>query len=226
MTGGWFITGTDTGVGKTWVTAAMLAAASTERRAIGMKPVATGCRVTAAGLRNDDAEILQRTSNIDADYADVNPYAFAPAISPHLAAQAAGVTIRPETILEHYRRLAARADVVLVEGAGGWYAPISAAQTMADVARVLGLPVVLVVGMRLGCLNHALLSAAAIAQCGLTLAGWVANVIDPAMAQLDDNIAALDARLRAPRLATLPFAPTGAPPTAPDAFTAWLKNSD
>lgn len=197
MTGGWFVAGTDTGVGKTQVTAAMLAtAARAGRRAIGMKPVAAGCRATAAGLRNDDAEILLRASNVNADYADVNPYAFAPAISPHLAARAAGVTIRPETILDHYHRLAARADVVLVEGAGGWCAPIGDTQTMADVARALGLPVVLVVGMRLGCLNHALLSVAAIAQCGLTLAGWMANVIDPAMAQLDDNIAALDARLQ------------------------------
>jgi dethiobiotin synthetase len=227
MSSGWFITGTDTGVGKTRAAQTLLqAAASAGRRAVGMKPVATGCRATPAGLRNDDAEALIRNATTRAPYDDVNPYAFAPAIAPHLAAAEAGATIELETILACHRRLAALADVVVVEGAGGWLAPIGASQTMADVAGALGLPVILVVGMRLGCLNHALLTEAAIAQCGVALAGWIANCIDPATARLDANIATLESRLRAPRLATLPFAPDAVRLGAVDTLAAWLRKSD
>jgi dethiobiotin synthetase len=227
MNSGWFITGTDTGVGKTRAAQALLeSAARVGRRAVGMKPVAAGCRATPVGLRSDDAEALIRGASVSVSYDDVNPYAFAPAISPHLAAAEAGVAIRLKTILACYRRLAALADVVVVEGAGGWLAPIGATHTMADVARTLDLPVILVVGMRLGCLNHALLTAAAIAQSGAALAGWIANCIDPASERLDDNIAALESRLRAPRLVTLPFAPRDAAPAPLDALCVWLGKSD
>jgi dethiobiotin synthetase len=206
---GWFITGTDTGVGKTRVTAALLAALRARGLdAVGMKPVACGCRATPEGPRSDDAEALQAASRPRPDYADVNPYAFVPAIAPHIAAAAAGVEISLAVVNERRRRLARLAPRLVVEGVGGWLVPLGERLTIADLARDLGLPVVLVVGMRLGCLNHALLTAAEVRAAGLPLAGWVANRIDPEMAAFEDNLAALDARLGAPRLGTLPHAPS------------------
>jgi dethiobiotin synthetase len=203
---GWFITGTDTGVGKTRIARMLLEAlARANRRAVGMKPVASGCRETAAGLRSEDAEQLLAASGAPADYADVNPYAFAPACAPHLAARESGVEIRPEKILECFRRLARQAPWVVVEGVGGWMVPLGERLTLADVARALRLPVILVVGMRLGCLNHALLTAAAIRREGVPLAGWIANRIDPDMTRLDENMAALAERIDAPMLAAFPF---------------------
>ena len=167
---GFFITGTDTGVGKTRVAVA-LARALVARglRTAVMKPVAAGVIDTPAGPRNDDAVELLGASNVAAAYEDVNPWLLATPASPHLAARAAGVSIRHETILASYWRLAAISDVLIVEGAGGWLAPISATETMADVAEKLALPVILVVGMRLGCLNHALLTREAIRARGLTI---------------------------------------------------------
>jgi dethiobiotin synthetase len=219
MSSGWFITGTDTGVGKTRVAAMLLEALARARQpAVGMKPVASGCRETGVGLRSEDAERLLAASGVAADYADVNPYAFAPACAPHLAAREAGVEIRPEKILECFRRLARRAPWVVVEGVGGWMVPLGERLTLADVARVLRLPVVLVVGMRLGCLNHALLTAAAIRRDGVPLAGWIANQIDPAMTRLDENINALRERIGAPLLAAFPFRQH--PDDGPPAFLA------
>jgi dethiobiotin synthetase len=204
---GFFIAGTDTGVGKTLATQAILVAlAARGVRAAGMKPVASGCRHTAAGLRSDDAEALIAAANVAAPYADVNPYAFAPAVSPQLAARADGAEIQLESIAQAYARLATRVDWIVVEGAGGWFTPITAQHTMADVAVALGLPVVLVVGMRLGCLNHALLTRHAIAHSGLALAGWIANRLDPDMEQFDENLATLAQRLGAAPLAVFPRA--------------------
>lgn len=197
---GIFVTGTDTGVGKTVVAAMLLRGLAAEGvRAVGMKPIASG--IAPGSAMNGDVEALIAAGNVAAPHADINPYAFAPAIAPHLAAIGAGVAIDVEVIAEAYARLAGRADVVVVEGAGGALAPIADDADMLDIPRRLGLPVLLVVGMRLGCLNHALLSTAAIAARGLRLAGWVANRIDPAMAVADENVASLDARIAAPRIA-------------------------
>ena len=170
MNRGFFITGTDTGVGKTFVARLlMLRLARAGYRVAGMKPIASGCRATPQGLRNEDAEILKSAANVALDYADVNPYAFGEAVAPHLAAGEG--EIRIEVIQRCLARLYARSQWVVVEGAGGWRVPIGPTQTMADLARALGLPVILIVGMRLGSLNHALLSVEAIARDEVPLAG-------------------------------------------------------
>ena len=206
MPDGYFIAGTDTGVGKTLAAQALLAAlVGRGRRVAGMKPVASGCRLTAAGLRSEDAEALIAAASVTAAYTDVNPYALAAEVAPQLAARADGIEIRLDLIEQAYARLAGLADWIVVEGAGGWFTPITDQQTMADVARVLGLPIVLVVGMRLGCLNHALLTRDGIARCELPLAGWIANCIEPAMERLDENLIALEQRLGAAPLAVFPY---------------------
>lgn len=177
---GWFVTGTDTGVGKTLVSQALLTALVRRGcRAAGMKPVASGCVVTPAGLRCADAEALIAAGNVAVEYVDVNPYAFQPSTAPHLAAADTQTAIELEVIRNHYRNLAARADDVIVEGVGGWLVPIGTHATMADVVRRLELPVILVVGVRLGAINHALLTRAAIEASGCRLAGWVANMVVP-----------------------------------------------
>jgi dethiobiotin synthetase len=209
---GYFVAGTDTGVGKTLATCALLERARTDGlRAVGMKPVAAGCVDTSDGPRNDDALALIAHAGVAADYATVNPIALPDPLSPHLAAARAGATIEFAVVQTAYAALAARADLVLVEGAGGWLAPLSDTTTMADLARELALPVILVVGLRLGCLNHAQLTARAIAADGCVLAGWIGSVIDPGMAALDENIETLRRRLPAPCLGVLPWAP-GEPP--------------
>ena len=206
MTGGWFIAGTDTGVGKTYVATSLLQTlANRGERAIGMKPVASGCKATDAGMRSEDAQQLLAASGITADYADVNPYAFAPACAPHVAAAECGVEIQLQKILESYRRLQEKSSWVVVEGVGGWMVPLGERLMMTDVARALRLPIVLVVGLRLGCLNHALLTVAAMRQAQIPLAGWVANLIDPAMLRVAENIAALESRIEAPLLHTFAY---------------------
>ncbi len=206
MTRGWFITGTDTGVGKTSVAVALLAQLARQGyRVAGMKPVASGGEHTEAGLRHGDALALLHASSVQAEYSDVNPYAFAPAVAPHLAAAAAGVEIDLEKIYACFTRLSAAVDVVIVEGVGGWCVPLKRHMTTVHLAVKLNLPVILVVGLRLGCLNHALLTAEAIARNGLELAGWVANRIDPAMELAQENIIALQGRIQAPLLGVVPF---------------------
>ncbi|MHB8448345.1 MAG: dethiobiotin synthase [Rudaea sp.] len=202
-----FIAGTDTGIGKSVVSAALLAALNAGgRRAVGMKPVASGCRPTPHGLRNDDAELLIAHSTGAPDYALVNPYALPEAIAPHLAAAHSGVEIRLEPILAAFAALSTTSDFVVVEGVGGWMVPLSAVLMQADLVRVLKLPVLLVVGLRLGCLNHAQLSAQAIAADGCEFAGWIGNRIDPHMDCAEENLATLRDRLPAPCLGILPFA--------------------
>lgn len=203
---GLFITGTDTGVGKTIATVALLrSAARLGLRAVGMKPVASGCSRAADGrLVNDDVE-AHRGASVAAPADWANPYLFEPPLSPHLAARQAGVTVEPERLLAAYRHLGALADLVLVEGAGGWQAPLNEDSTMADLAALLDLPVVLVVGLRLGCLNHATLTARAILAEGRQLAGWIGNRIDPDMAAAAENIDYLTRRLPAPCLGVLPY---------------------
>ena len=203
---GFFITGTDTGVGKTLIACALLhALARAGLRVVGMKPVAAGAVRSAEGLINDDVAQLRAASSIKAELALVNPYCFEPAIAPHIAAMRAGVTIDLARIAQAHAQLAAMADTVVVEGAGGFCVPLNGSEDAADLARYLGLPVILVVGVRLGCMNHALLTAQAIRARGLKLAGWVANRIDPAMPVADENVTALAERLAAPLLGEIEF---------------------
>lgn len=214
---GVFVTGTDTGVGKTFVAVALLQAlGNAGLRAVGMKPVAAGidpgCRVNA------DVAALARAGNVDAPLADRNPYAFGAPVAPHLAAHAEGRAIDIGVIARAYGRLAALSDAVVVEGAGGALVPLDERRDMLDIACVLGLPVLLVVGMRLGCLNHALLSALAIRARGLVLAGWVANRLSPDLPLADANADALAQRLGLAPLATFGV---GMPSRfAPDALAA------
>ena len=206
MSGGYFITGTDTEVGKTCVSVALLHRLQQQGlRVAGMKPVAAGCEETAEGLRNEDALALQAASSIALAYETVNPYAFAPPIAPHLAAEDAGLTIEIERILTAYHDIASQVDQVIVEGAGGWRVPLNNDQDMSDLAIALGLPVVLVVDIRLGCINHALLSAQAIAARGLPLAGWVANHAHGDYERGADNIASIGARIGTPLLGVIPY---------------------
>jgi dethiobiotin synthetase len=194
-----FVTGTDTGVGKTLVaTAVVRGLAQAGLRVAGMKPVASGCEETAEGPRNADALSLQRAANVRSRYADVNPYAFLPAIAPHIAAAEAGIEMSLDRLEHAYERLALAADVVVIEGAGGWLTPLDARLTLADFAARLGADVLLVVGLRLGCINHAVLTARAVLAAGLRLCGWVGNAIDPAFERRDANVATLAASLEAP----------------------------
>ncbi|MBB6365175.1 dethiobiotin synthetase [Xanthomonas sacchari] len=203
-----YVTGTDTGIGKTIASTALLHALRARgQRAVGMKPVASGCTREAEGWRNEDALALQEASAPRPRYDDLNPYALPLPLAPELAAADAGVQLELAPIAAAFERLRAQADVVVVEGVGGWAAPLSASLDQADLARALRLPVVLVVGLRLGCLNHARLSAAAIAADGLQCIGWIGNEIDPAMERIDDNMAMLRTRLPMPCWGRLPYRP-------------------
>jgi dethiobiotin synthetase len=233
---GLFVTGTDTGVGKTRVAVALVHALRAQGlRVAVMKPVAAGstpqggsdplraeARVEsyAPGELNEDVLALMQASNVSAAVRDINPYAFEPAIAPHLAAAQAGIRIDLSVITAAFERLAAAADVVVVEGAGGWRVPLNEREDMADLAQALGLPVVMVVGLRLGCLNHALLTADSIVHSPLKWAGWIGNQIDPTMAELAANLATLRARLPGPCLGVQAFSP--APNDSIDAST-WLS---
>lgn len=207
MAQAFFITGTDTDAGKTSVAAGLLCAAKQQGcSTLAMKPVASGCDMSTEGLRNSDALALIAQSTVPLPYAQINPYAFAPAIAPHIAAQEAGVEL---SVADLYRAaqiiLQEQADFTLIEGAGGWRVPISATEFLSDFAIALQLPVILVVGVKLGCINHALLSAQAILSDGLKLAGWVANVVDPNCARLAENLAILQQLMPAPCLAEVPY---------------------
>jgi dethiobiotin synthetase len=204
--GGFFVTGTDTGIGKTVASCTLLHALRAQGlRAVGMKPLASGCEATPEGLRNEDALALQAASDPRPLYEDVNPYALPNPLAPELAAGDAGIEVALAPMLAAHARLAAQADVVVVEGVGGWAAPLSTDLHQADLVRALELPVVLVVGLRLGCLNHAYLSVRAIQADGCRLAGWIGTGIDPGMDRIDDNRALLSARVPAPCLGWLPW---------------------
>jgi dethiobiotin synthetase len=204
----YFVTGTDTGVGKTLVSAALLyALARRHARVVGMKPVAAGLVEHAGQLVSEDVLALRAASTWPVPPELDNPVALPEPLSPHLAARRAGVALSVADLLAPAHALAAQCDALVVEGAGGWRVPLNDDGLMlSDFARALGAPVVLVVGLRLGCLNHALLTAEAIRADGLTLAGWVANRIDPGMACADDNLATLRALLKAPLLGVVPWA--------------------
>ena len=203
-----FVAGTDTGVGKTLISCALLhAAAARGVSTLGLKPVAAGCDDTPQGLRNDDALALMAASTVKLDYMQVNPVALREPIAPHIAAQHEQRTLQASRLAGLCRGALSKADLVLVEGAGGWRVPLSGRETLATLAQELRLPVILVVGIRLGCLNHALLTAEAIRHDGLPLAGWVANVVDPGTACIDANIDTLQRWLGAPMLARVPYTP-------------------
>ena len=205
MSPAYFLTGTDTEIGKTFTTCALLHQARLRGlRACGLKPIAAG--VDAQG-RNDDVENIVAASNAGLDRKIINPYCFAPAIAPHIAAREAGCEIDFETIQRACTAARQQADWLLVEGVGGFCVPLGTEKNSADLAVHLALPVIMVVGMRLGCINHALLTAEAIAFRGLKLAGWVANRIDPGMSRFEENLATLHALIDAPLLGTLPHNP-------------------
>ncbi len=207
---GVFVTGTDTGVGKTLVSCALLAGfRRAGLRTAAMKPVASGSEPTRLGLRNRDALQLAVHSDCDLPYEVVNPYTFRPAIAPHIAAAREGVVIDPRRIERLYRRISSGSDICVVEGAGGWLVPLNETETMADLAVRLGLPVVLVVGMRLGCLNHALLTVQSIAAHGVPLAGWIANMAQPRMECAEENLETLCRMLPGRFLGSVPHLPGG-----------------
>jgi len=202
---GYFVTGTDTGVGKTVVTLGLMQRLQSQGHAVAaMKPLASGCDRLAAGIRNDDALLLQEQASVVLAYEQVNPYAFEPAIAPHIAAEQAGIIIDIDKIHNKYNRIKESVDCMLVEGAGGWLVPLNQEQTLADLARLLELDIIMVVAIRLGCLNHALLTAAAIRAAGCTLSGWVANLLPPLHGSAEENISALESRISAPLLGVLP----------------------
>lgn len=210
---GFFIAGTDTDVGKTRIAAGLLhVLAARGHTTAAMKPVSAGCHDIAHGLRqdnmrnlrNDDALILQHHATLALPYEQVNPYAYAAAIAPHIAAAQSGHAIDVAHIKKLFDDMAQRVDSVVVEGAGGWLVPINDHETMANIAQALVLPVILVVGMRLGCLSHALLSVESIAHHGLPLAGWVANTLNPEFTPFQHNIDALRTRINAPLLGVVP----------------------
>jgi dethiobiotin synthetase len=202
---GLFVTGTDTDCGKTVVARGVVATLRARGLRVGvMKPVAAGAVSTPEGLRNQDALDLIAESGFDLPYATVNPCVYVPAIAPHIAAAQAGAPIRFAPLLDAFARIRAASDAVVVEGAGGWRVPLGPDGDLADLAAALGLPVLLVVGLRLGCLNHALLTAESVERRGCRLAGWVGNRVDPRMAVPDDNVATLRERLPAPCLGIVP----------------------
>lgn len=210
MNHAYFVAGTDTEVGKTTISAGLLQAARREGLStLGAKPVASGCEQSSAGLRNSDALALMAESTLVLPYEAINPIAFEPAIAPHIAAHEAQVPLTVQALLAPMQHiLAQQAEFTLIEGAGGWRVPLSGQGNLSDLAIALGLPVILVVGVRLGCINHAVLTAEAIARDGLTLAGWVANIIDPHTSRLEANLATLTERLAAPCLGQVPYLPT------------------
>lgn len=174
-----FVTGTDTEVGKTRVSVALIELLQQQGLTVaGMKPIASGCDITSEGLRNDDAVKLSQQSSVDLPYDLINPYAFEPAIAPHIAADQAGIKIDLNIIRQNYKQIQQQVDAVVVEGAGGWLVPLNNTQTIADLAVCLDLPIIMVVGIRLGCINHALLTVKAIESTGLKLQGWIANHIE------------------------------------------------
>ena len=206
MKQGFFVTGTDTGVGKTLISAALIhSLRNVNVRVSGMKPIASGCIETGHGLKNEDADLLLQASNVDADYDLICPYRFLPPIAPHIAAQAQGTVILIEHIIECYHRLQSSSDKIVVEGVGGWQVPLDEHKSMSDLAIELDLPVIIVVGGRLGCINHALLTADSVLASGLSLAGWVFNQIDPDMQKIAAVKQTLQRRMPGRLIADIPW---------------------
>ena len=209
---GYMLTGTDTEVGKTLVaTGFLVAGAARGLRSIGIKPVAAGCVpvTTSSGttLVHDDALALQQAASVQLDYASINPVALELQIAPHIAAAKSGACIRADDLVQHCQTvcLDSSAQFVIVEGVGGWLVPLNKTETMADFCTRLGFPVILVIGMKLGCLNHALLTERAVRAAGLPIAGWVANCAEPEMTAFEDNLQSLQELLSAPLLGVVPY---------------------
>jgi len=201
-----FVTGTDTGVGKTTVTVRLMQQLIAQgKTVIGMKPVASGCEWLEGRWQNEDVRLLTAASNVTAPPEWINPYCFNPAIAPHIAAAQAGVEIQFEVIQTAYTQLTAMADVVIVEGAGGLLVPLNQTHSIADLIQALQLPALMVVGMRLGCINHALLTAEVLKSRQIDCCGWVANRIDPHMSMPEENLQTLIDSLQQPPLLQVPF---------------------
>lgn len=208
-----FVTGTDTDSGKTLVTSGLLMAFNRESArlgsqwlTLGVKPIASGCEMTSSGLRNSDALQLMACSTLKLSYEQVNPFSFLPAIAPHIAAKNAGINLSPEAVAARLDLPAfAAADLCLLEGAGGWRLPLGEGSYLSELVQQLQLPVILIVGMKLGCLNHALLTQEAILADGLEIAGWVANSVDPNMSMFEENLTSLKEMMTAPFLGCVPF---------------------
>jgi dethiobiotin synthetase len=199
-----FVTGTDTGVGKTWATVALMHYfKAQELSVVGMKPVAAGCEMIDGRLKNEDALLLQQHASIALEYEEINPYAFEMPVSPHLADN--GDVVKLDKIVQSFERLKNKADVVIVEGAGGWLAPLNHQSDIADLAETLQAPVIMVVAIRLGCINHARLTFQAIQASNIECAGWLAMCVDPAMQKQAENIETLKNKISAPFLGELPF---------------------
>ena len=217
---GLFITGTDTGVGKTVVASGLVRLlAQSGRRVAGLKPIASGAVRTADGLRNEDALALAAESAVELPYQQVNPWCFEPAIAPHLAAREAGVVVTPADLVEWYGQVSRGLELAIVEGAGGWRVPLHPEGFLSDLPEMTGMDVLLVVGLRLGCLNHARLTFESIVSAGrCQYVGWIGNRIDPAFERLDENLDTLARLLGAPPLAVVPLLET------PDAAhcASWL----
>lgn len=201
-----FVTGTDTGVGKTTVTVRLMQQLIAQgKTVVGMKPVASGCEWLEGRWQNEDVRLLTAASNVKAPPELINPYRFTPAIAPHIAAAQAGVEIQLEVIQTAYTQLTAMADVVIVEGAGGLLVPLNQTHSIADLIQALQLPALIVVGMRLGCINHALLTAQVLKSRQIDCCGWVANRIDPHMSMPEENLQTLIDSLQQPPLLQVPF---------------------
>lgn len=204
MANGFFITGTDTNVGKTWATVALMRALQCQgQKVVGMKPVAAGCEWEQGGWKNQDAMWLQQYASVALDYALINPYAFELPVSPHIAC--GEVDVNPAVILQQFRKLQTLSDLVLVEGAGGWHSPLGRTLDNADLAMALQLPVILVVGIRLGCINHAHLSYQAIKLTGLGCAGWIAVQLGADIPGFSENLNYIKDNTQAPLLGVLPY---------------------
>jgi dethiobiotin synthetase len=209
---GIFVTGTDTDCGKTQVALGLMAALQDRGLSVlGMKPIASGCHTGPDGCRSADAEALLAQGSAAVPYPLANPYALAPPIAPHIAAGQAGLTIELAPIVAAYRALAEQADWVIVEGVGGWRVPLGPTLSVSDLPLALGIPVVMVTGLRLGCINHSLLTVESIRARGASLVGWVANQIDPAMLAREQNLATLAALIDAPCLGVVPHLPDPTP---------------
>jgi len=220
---GIFVTGTDTAVGKTVVACGLARGLRAQgARVAVMKPVASGATRTSEGLRNADALALIEAAQATTPYALVNPYCFEPHISPHIAAKEAQIEVDIAMIRRNFEVLAAQADWVLIEGAGGWFTPISERQTMADLVWALAVPTLMVVGVRLGCLNHAQLTRLAIEARGVSFAGWIASGVDPAMARTAENLASLERLLGESALAVAACEPEAASSLTLEAAAARL----
>jgi len=204
-----FVSGTDTGIGKTRATLALLEAFKSRGLTVaGMKPIASGCEERKSVLTNQDALAIQSCSSGQIEYADINPYAFAPPIAPHIAAARAGITVDPLAIQDSFHKLAKTYDRIVMEGVGGWRVPLSMDYSTVDLVNSLHLPVVLVVALRLGCINHALLSFECMQNDAVTVAGWIANRLDPDYGETAETIQFLEQHIQAPLLGILPFQPS------------------